>query len=154
LPGARPDPALRVHEESAAGVDISARPADLGPEESPALRAAWPADGYLPGRDSGLHTPRSRRGDPVGDHDDGLFRPTTPDKHRPGLASGLLERPRAPAAQRVRARPRSGAGRTQHRHQLPPPERQRNAPAGRALPAWRSRTDIQGARTLPELPRR
>ena len=48
-------------------------------------------------------------------------------QHRPGLAAGLLERPRAPTAQRLRARPRSGAGRTQHRHQLPPPERQRNA---------------------------
>ena len=63
----------------------------------------------------------------------------------PRLAAGLLERPGAPAAQRMRARPRAGAGRTQHRHQLPPAQRQRNAAARRALPARRGRIDTEGA---------
>ena len=74
--------ALRLHEESLAGVDIPAWSADLDPQESAALRAARPADGDLPRRDSGLHASRSGRGDPVGDHDDGLLRPAAPNEHR------------------------------------------------------------------------
>ena len=98
-------PALRVHEEGSAGADIPAWPADLDSEEPAALRATRSADRDLPRRDSRFHPPRSRRGDPVGDHDDGLLRSIASDQHRPGLAAGLLERPGTSTAERVCARP-------------------------------------------------
>jgi hypothetical protein len=50
-----------------------ARAADMGAQESTALRAARPVDGDFPRCDSGVHPPRPRLGDPVGDHDDGLL---------------------------------------------------------------------------------
>ena len=53
-------------------------PAHLGAQVAAALRAARPADGDVPRRHRGLHPPRPGRGDPVGDHDDGLLRPAAP----------------------------------------------------------------------------
>src|ERR1700722_17313297 len=93
LPEPRSESALRLYEEGLAGVDVPARPANLDPQEPAALRATRTADRDFPRRDSRLHPPRSGRGDPVGDHDDGLLRSTAPHKHRAGLAAGLLERP-------------------------------------------------------------
>ena len=87
-------PALRVHEEGPAGVDVPARSPHVGAEVAAALRAARPADGDVPRRHRRLHPPRSRRGDPVDDHDDGLLRPAAPPQHRTALAARLLGRPR------------------------------------------------------------
>jgi hypothetical protein len=89
-------------------------PRDLDPEKPAALRATRSADRDIPGRDSGFHASRSGRGDPVGDHDDGLLRSIASDQHRPGLAVGLLERPSASTARRLCARPRPGARAAQY----------------------------------------
>ncbi len=95
LPEPRSASALRLHEEGLAGADVPAWPANLDPQEPAALRATRTADHDLPRRYSRVHPPRSGRGDPVGDHDDGLLGSTAPHKHRAGLAAGLLERPRS-----------------------------------------------------------
>ena len=58
-------------------------PRTVGAEVAAALRATRPADGDVPRRHRGLHPPRSRRGDPVRDHDDGLLRPAAPRSIEP-----------------------------------------------------------------------
>ena len=126
LPRARPDAALRVHEDGAADPPVVPTPGALGPQVAPAPRAARPAARDVSRRHDHRHPPRPGGRRPVHDHD-GLLRSSNgvPDGSA-RVVPRLLDGPHRRVARRLDARP-APAARRSHR--------------GRALPRVHGRRD-------------